>query len=97
MEKSKEKSENEKNTLKIKAKIMLEELKLKYQNINNVDNEEDILNKIIEFNFNEDKIKYYYDFGKIFDEHFDNSPCFVDEDKVKNIISKFNGDKEKIN
>ena len=29
MEKSKEKSENEKNTLKIKAKIMLEELKLK--------------------------------------------------------------------
>ena len=72
MEGKKEKTEKEKNpqnSNEIRAKIMLEELKLKYPIFNNINlNIDFIIKKIIELNFNEDKIKDCCDVKKIFQE-----------------------------
>ena len=60
MEENKEKSE------KSRAQIILEELKLKYPIFNDTKlNESDIIKKIIELNFDENKIKVYFDIDKI--------------------------------
>ena len=65
MEENKENYEKEKNFLNAnesRAKIMLEELKLKYQSFNNSNLKEDkIIKKIIELNFDEYEIKKYID------------------------------------
>ena len=59
-------------TNKMKAKIMLEELKLKYPNFNDIDlNDDYMIEKIIELNFNEEEIKNYfenYSVDKIYQE-----------------------------
>ena len=55
----------EKSSNEIKAEIMLEELKLKYQNINGVDSDENIIKKIIELNLDENAIIQFYDINKI--------------------------------
>ena len=75
MEGKKYQSEKEKDsqiTNKMKAKIMLEELKLKYPNFNDIDlNDDYMIEKIIELNFNEEEIKNYfenYSVDKIYQE-----------------------------
>ena len=74
MENPKDNSEekNESSIIdKIKAKIMLEELKLKYLYIyeSNV-SDEDLIKKIIELNFDEERIILFYDdkISKIYDD-----------------------------
>ena len=102
MEKNKEKSEKKDllNADEARAKIMLEELKLKYPIFNNTNlNEDDVIKTIIKLNFDEDKIKDYYDVDKIFDEIFNNDigcPCGVDEEQIKDIILKLNLDTDRI-
>ena len=59
-------NQNEMN--KAKAKIMYEELLVKYSYIKDMDSEENIIKKIIELNFDENKIKNYYDVQKIYNE-----------------------------
>ena len=102
MEENKEKSEKEKDlekTNEIKAKIMLEELKLKYPIFNNsILVEDDIIKKIIELNFNEDKIKNYCDIDIIYEEldrDFGISG-FIPEEEVKDKIVQLNFDKDRI-
>ena len=56
MEDTNKNSEVRNGLMKAKAEIMLEELKLKYQDFTLINNEEKIINKIIEVNFNEDKL-----------------------------------------
>ena len=91
MEENKEKSE--------RAKIMLEELKLKYPifNDNNL-KEDDIIKKIIELNFDEDKIKNYYDVQKIYEELEEDYGIsgYIEEEIVKNKIVELNFDKDRI-
>ena len=91
MEENKEKSE--------RAKIMLEELKLKYPifNDNNL-KEDDIIKKIIELNFDEDKIKNYFDIKKIYEELEEDYGIsgYIEEEIVKNKIVELNFDKDRI-
>ena len=92
MEENKEKSE--------RAKIMLEELKLKYPifNDNNL-KEDDIIKKIIELNFDEDKIKNYYDVQKIYEEleeDYGISGIIEEEEMAKNKIVELNFDRDRI-
>ena len=56
------------STNEIKAKIMLEELKLKYQNINGADSDENIIKKIIELNFDENAVNNFYDIQRVYNE-----------------------------
>ena len=102
MEENKEKTEKEKDlekTNEIKAKIMLEELKLKYPIFNNsILVEDDIIKKIIELNFNEDKIKNYCDIDIIYEE-LDRDlgiSGFFPEEEVKDKIVQLNFDKDRI-
>ena len=91
MEENKEKSE--------RAKIMLEELKLKYPifNDNNL-KEDDIIKKIIELNFDEDKIKNYFDIKKIYEELEEDYGIsgYIEEEMAKNKIVELNFDKYRI-
>ena len=92
MEENKEKSE--------RAKIMLEELKLKYPifNDNNL-KEDDIIKKIIELNFDEDKIKNYFDIKKIYEEleeDYGISGIIEEEEMAKNKIVELNFDRDRI-
>ena len=91
MEENKEKSE--------RAKIMLEELKLKYPifNDNNL-KEDDIIKKIIELNFDVDKIKNYYDVQKIYEELEEDYGIsgFIEEEMAKNKIAELNFDRDRI-
>ena len=89
-------SQNEIN--KIKAKIIYNELIVKYNNIKNAANEENIIKKIIEFNFDENKTKDYYDVERIYNELEDDYGIsgFIDEDATKDKIRELNCDKELI-
>ena len=91
MEENKEKSE--------RAKIMLEELKLKYPifNDNNL-KEDDIIKKIIELNFDEDKIKNYFDIKKIYEELEEDYGIsgYIEEEMAKNKIMELNFDMDRI-
>ena len=87
-------SDNPKEINKIKAEIMYDEIIIKYEYIKNIDNEENIINKIIELNFDENKIKEYYE-QKFFDDLFgerDNYggifDDFGDENNKSSIINK---------
>ena len=102
MEENNEKSEKEKDLLKedkSRAKIMLEELKLKYQIFNNTNlNEDNIIDKIIKLNFDEDKIRDYFDVDKVYQEleHYYNITAFTEKKIVNDIIVKFNFDMNRI-
>ena len=90
----------EKSSNEIKAEIMLEELKLKYQNINGADSDENIIKKIIELNFDENAISNFYDNVKIYKE-LEEEMCSglgfgFDEEMIKEKIKESNFDKEKI-
>ena len=91
MEENKEKSE--------RAKIMLEELKLKYPifNDNNL-KEDDIIKKIIELNFDVDKIKNYFDIEKIYEELEEDYGIsgYIEEEMAKIKIVELNFDKDRI-
>ena len=93
----------EKSTNEIKAKIMLEELKLKYPNINGVDSDENIIKKIIELNFDENAISNFYDIERLYKELDKDTCCCLgsfdeefDEEMAKEKIKELNNDKEKI-
>ena len=91
MEENKEKSE--------RAKIMLEELKLKYPIFNDTNlNEDEIIKKIIELNFDEDKIKNYFDIKKIYEELEEDYGIsgYIEEEMAKNKIVELNFDKYRI-
>ena len=47
---------------------MYDEILVKYSYIKDMDNEENIIKKIIELNFDENKIKDYYDVQRIYNE-----------------------------
>ena len=83
------------STNEIKAKIMLEELKLKYQNINGVDSDENIIKKIIELNLDENAIIQFYDINKIYEEFEDEyGICgFIPEDVAKEKIKELHCDR----
>ena len=86
------------STNEIKAKIMLEELKLKYPNINGVDSDENIIKKIIELNFDENAVNNFYDIQRVYNELEDEygiSP-FIDEEMAKEKIKELHYDKEAI-
>ena len=85
----------EKSSNEIKAKIMLEELKLKYQNINGVDSDENIIKKIIELNLDENAIIQFYDINKIYEEFEDDyGICgFIPEDVAKEKIKELHCDR----
>ena len=83
------------STNEIKAKIMLEELKLKYQNINGADSDENIIKKIIELNLNENAIIQFYDINKIYEEFEDDYGIsgFIPEDVAKEKIKELHCDR----
>ena len=86
---------------KIKAKIMYDELIIKYNEIKDIDTEENIIQKIIELNFDENKVKEYYIVQRIYDqldEEYDRS-AFFDEQAIvamKDKIKELHCDKELI-
>ena len=93
---------NDKNKIeknKIKANILYEELILKYDYLKNNFNEEEIINKIIEFDFNENKVIEYYDqANKIFEEmdyEYGLDSCMIG-DEVKNKIRELHYDRDLI-
>ena len=84
---------------KTKAKIMYDELIIKYKYIKDIDNEENIIKKIIELKFNEESIKEYYDINKLFlelDEEYGMS-AFINENEMKDKIKELHCDRELIN
>ena len=88
----------ENSTNEIKAKIMLEELKLKYPNINGVDSDENIIKKIIELNFDENAVNNFYDIQRVYNELEDEygNSSFIDEEMAKEKIKELHYDKEAI-
>ena len=88
----------EKSSNEIKAEIMLEELKLKYQNINGVDSDENIIKKIIELNFDENAINNYYNIEKLYNELEDEYGIsgFILEEDAKKKIKELHCDREEI-
>ena len=88
----------EKSSNEIKAEIMLEELKLKYQNINGVDSDENIIKKIIELNFDENAINNYYNIEKIYYELDDEYGIsgFIEREDAKKKIKELHCDRDEI-
>ena len=92
-------NQNQDEINKIKAKIMYDELIVKYDCIKHDDKEENVIKKIIELNFDEEKIKKYYVFPhSIIDELYNNSiGCGnFDEEKMIKKLREFNCDEKKI-
>ena len=82
----------------VKAKIIYDELCVKYDYFKDIDSEENILKKIIEFDFDEIRIKNYYSLEKIFEE-MDSEygiSAFIDEVEIKNKIKELHCDKDLI-
>ena len=91
-------SDSQSEINKIKAKTMYARLIAKYNNIKDAANEENIIKKIIELNFDEMEIKGYYDMERIYNE-LENEygiSGFIDEDAMKDKIKELNYDKELI-
>ena len=84
---------------KTKAKIMYDELIIKYKPIKDIDSEENIIKKIIELKFNEELIKDYYDKEKIYEELEDEYglSAFINVNLTKNKIKELHCDKKLIN
>ena len=91
-------SDSQSEINKIKAKTMYARLIAKYNNIKDAANEENIIKKIIELNFDEMEIKGYYDMERIYNELEDEYGIsgFIDEDAMKDKIKELNYDKELI-
>ena len=84
---------------KIKAKIMYDELIIKYKYIKDIDTEENIIKKIIKLKFNEESIKEYYDINRLFFEYEEDYGIsgFIDEDDAKAKFKELHCNKELIN
>ena len=94
-----EKGEVQNEIDKIKAKIMYDEIIIKYKYIKDIDSEENIIKKIIELKFNEESVKEYYDINKLFlelDEEYGMS-AFINENEMKDKIKELHCDRELIN
>ena len=81
-------SDNQNEINKMKAEIMYDEIIIKYDFIKDIDNEEKIIQKIIEFNFDENKIKEYYElriYVELDDEY--GVSGFIEEEDTKNKIN----------
>ena len=92
-------SDSQKSDNQTKAKIMYDEVVVKYNYIKDMDNEENIIKKIIELNFDENKIKDYYDAPRIYDELEDEygiSGLIEREDSI-NKIRELHCDRKLIN
>ena len=89
-------NQNEMN--KIKAKIMYDELVIKYSYIKDMDSEENIIKKIIELNFDEIKIKNYYLAPRIYNEFEDEYGVsgFIDTESMMNKIRELHCDRKLI-
>ena len=83
---------------KTKAKILYEELLVKYSYIKDMDNEENIIKKIIELNFDENKIKDYYDVKELYNELEDEYVVsgFIEPETIMNKIRELHCDRELI-
>ena len=90
------KNQNEIN--KTKAKIMYDEIIVKYNEIKDIDTEENIINKIIELNFDENQVKEYYNIQRIYDEFEDyyGVSGFIDIDDMKDKIKELHCNRELI-
>ena len=83
---------------KMKAKIIYDEIIIKYNEIKDIDTEENIIKKIIELNLDENKVKDYYNVQRIYDqldEEYGMS-YFVDEQVMKDKIKELHCDKKLI-
>ena len=91
---------NQNETNKIKAKIMHDEIIVKYSYIKDMDSEENIIKKIIELNFDENKIKEYYDVKALIDEIEEEEEKYgicgqpMDGEYIIDKIKEFHGDKK---
>ena len=84
---------------KTKAKIMYDELIIKYKYIKDFDNEENTIKKIIELKLNEESIKKYYDNIQRIYEYLENNyelSSFVEKDIIINKIKELHCNKESI-
>ena len=91
--------ENQSEINKMKAKIMYDEIIIKYKDIKDIDTEENIIKKIIELNFDENRIKEYYNIQRIYDEIEDEYGVsgFIDIDAMKDKIKELHCNRELIN
>ena len=82
---------------KMKAKIIYDEIIIKYNEIKDIDTEENIIKKIIELNFDENQIKEYYN-EKIYDGLNDDYhlSALMEEEVIKDKIKSLNYNKELI-
>ena len=80
---------------KMKAKIIYDEIIIKYNEIKDIDTEENIIKKIIELNLDENKVKDYYIVQRIYDQLDEELglSAFVDEQVIKDKIKELNCDK----
>ena len=90
--------ENQSEINKMKAKIMYDEIIIKYNYIKGIDTEENIIKKIIELNFDENRIKEYYNIQRIYDEIEDEYGVsgFIDIDDMKDKIKELHCNRELI-
>ena len=89
---------NQNEINKMKAKIMYDEIIIKYNEIKDIDTEENIIKKIIELNFDENKVKEYYNVQRIFDEIEDEYgiSAFVEDQDIKDKIKELHCNKNLI-
>ena len=89
---------NQNEINKTKAKIMYEELLVKYSYIKDMDSEENIIKKIIELNFDEIKIKDYYLAPRIYNELEDEYVVsgFIEPETMMNKIRELHCDRKLI-
>ena len=79
---------------KIKAKIIYDEIIIKYNEIKDIDTEENIIKKIIELNLDENKVKEYYNVQRLY-EQFDEEyaiSAFAEEQAIKDKIKELHCD-----
>ena len=89
---------NQNEINKMKAKIMYDEIIIKNNEIKDIDTEENIIKKIIELNFDENKVKDYYNVKRIYDEVDDEYgiSAFVEEQAMKDKIKELQCNKKLI-
>ena len=83
---------------KMKAKIIYDEIIIKYNEIKDIDTEENIIKKIIELNLDENKVKDYYIVQRIYDQLDEEYGIsyFVDEQVMKDKIKELHCDNKLI-
>ena len=89
---------NQNEINKMKAKIMYDEIIIKYNEIKDIDTEENIIKKIIELNLDENKVKEYYNVQRIFDEIEEEYgiSAFVEDQDIKDKIKELHCNKNLI-